>query len=177
MPGLTRITTEYDQTEDRFCLRGSTESGDTLSLWLSQRLLIRIVLHLTQWLESDPATEMQAPVTSEQARQQLQSFEQQAAQAELVPEQPVIAEESSDAATSWLVQEVDIQRNEHVAVGLAFKNPVGEHATLQMSAQQLRQWLGIVHRLWQTAEWPMTVWPVWVSGSGDSDSMTSGPFH
>ena len=43
---LHRITTEYIDSEDRIRLTGQLASGDTVVLWLTQRLLNRLVPHL-----------------------------------------------------------------------------------------------------------------------------------
>lgn len=48
---LQRITTEYRAQEDRLCLTGERANGDAVVLWLTQRLLNRLVPHLTGWLE------------------------------------------------------------------------------------------------------------------------------
>ena len=44
---LRRMTTEYRAQEDRLCLTGERTGGDAVVLWLTQRLLNRLVPHLT----------------------------------------------------------------------------------------------------------------------------------
>ena len=48
---LQRLTTEYVDAEDRMRLTGEIRPGETLVLWLSQRLLMRLLPHLFLWLE------------------------------------------------------------------------------------------------------------------------------
>ena len=48
-------------------------------------------------------------------------------------------------------------------------------ATLTVEAKQLRQWLGIVHVLWQRAGWPLALWPTWMDERSPSD--TAKPLH
>lgn len=48
---LNRVTTVYVDLEDRFRLSGKTQDGQVLVLWLTQRLLCRLVPHLVRWLD------------------------------------------------------------------------------------------------------------------------------
>jgi len=52
MSSLNRITTEYSELEDRIQLRGEAESKQTVVLWLTQRLLSRLLPYLFAWLEN-----------------------------------------------------------------------------------------------------------------------------
>ena len=47
---LHRLTTDYVEEEDRIRVSGASANGDTVVLWLTQRLLNRLVPHLTAWL-------------------------------------------------------------------------------------------------------------------------------
>lgn len=47
---LQRVTTAYLENEDRLRLTGKLADGDIVVLWLTQRLLSRLVPHLTTWL-------------------------------------------------------------------------------------------------------------------------------
>ena len=88
MINLERITTEYVEVEDRIRLAGESEDNQTIVLWLTQRLLTQIISHLLGLIEKQSPTpgEKGAPTSS-----LLQGFAQQAAEAELAPEQPVRA--------------------------------------------------------------------------------------
>lgn len=39
---LQRATTEYVEEEDRICLSGELATGDTMTLWLTRRILDRL---------------------------------------------------------------------------------------------------------------------------------------
>lgn len=161
MTELQRITTIFVDSEDRIRLAGEGAAGQALLLWLSQRLLNRVLPHLCAWLEH------QAPATAhsytDAARAEvLQSFAQLAALAALLPQAPVPSHAPSGA---WLVHSVDVTTGEH-AVTLTFKAAVGEThepATLTLPEQALRQWLNILHDQYIAAEWPLTLWPEWVA--------------
>ena len=47
---LQRITSEYVATEDRFRLSGITDKGGEVSYWVTQRLLLRLLNFLLDWL-------------------------------------------------------------------------------------------------------------------------------
>ena len=63
---LERCTTEYAEDEDRLRLSAELANGNTVVLWLTQRLLNRLVPHLVQWLEKQTAGV--AAISSVQAR-------------------------------------------------------------------------------------------------------------
>lgn len=148
---LQRVTTEYDETEDRIRLCGEREDGTAVVVWLTQRLLRRLLPMLLEWLEQQGADMPRADL--------LLGLAQQAAQAELAPQQPVQA--APDSAT-WLAQAVDLTRTPG-GVGLVFRGDGdGEAATLTLATTPLQQWLGIVHQAYGKAEWPVDLWPEWL---------------
>ncbi|WP_435751613.1 hypothetical protein [Thauera sp. AutoDN2] len=158
MATLQRITTEYIDQEDRIRLTGELAQGDTVVLWLTQRLMNRLVAHLTAWLSRQISPASRIPSVQAAHQEIVQGFAQQAARAQLAPEPPVRA--SSEEA-GWRVDSVDIAQGEE-AVVLTFKGEGEAQATLTLTAQPLRQWLGIVFEQYQRGEWPTTVWPGWM---------------
>lgn len=155
--GLQRVTTRFVPAEDRICLAGAGAGGDVRVLWLTRRLLDRLVPVLVRWLEERTSVRdvWQAEV--------VQSFAQQAASAALVPQAPV----SDEAASAiWLVVEVDIVRGEG-QLDLRFKGAGGEQESLSLLPQALRQWLGILYAAYLRADWPRGVWPQWLREAGD----------
>lgn len=149
-PSLQRITTEYVDIEDRIRLSGETENATTVVLWLTQRMLQRLLPTLLQWLERQSTDTLRTEI--------LQSFAQQAAEAGLTPQAPVRAGADS---TAWLVLSVDVTQSEE-AVTLTFRGVEGQDINLTLAANPLRQWLAIVHNAYLKAEWSLDVWPVWV---------------
>lgn len=150
---LQRITTEYRAQEDRLCLTGERADGDAVVLWLTQRLLNRLVPHLTAWLEQQKGP-------GEHARVMLE-FQQQAAVDALKPQPPV---RPPTDAPGRLVRSADIAAGAE-AVQLGFKEqdagPV--LASLVLAPNALRQWLAIVHAQYLRGDWPTTVWPAWLA--------------
>ena len=163
MTDLQRLTTDYVEHEDRVRLSGVGADAHTVVLWLTQRLLNRLVPPLCQWLErSEPklsATHTgRVMCPSEPAQQAVQGFAQAHAQAQLKPQAPV---QAAAAAPHWVVVSVQLVSSADT-VRLIFKGSEGEEATLTLSAQPLRQWLGIVRQRYIHGEWPTTVWPAWM---------------
>ena len=181
MTDLQRITTEYVDTEDRIRLSGEAEKDTFIVLWLTQKLLSQVISHLLGLIEEQSLslanTDSGNPAP---ASNLMQGFAQQLAQAELAPELPV---QTTAAAQSWLVLEVDITLSPEGTLVLVFKRETGNaalqecagKATLTVEAKQLRQWLGIVHSQWQKAEWPLTLWPVWMEEQAPSSR--ANPLH
>lgn len=153
MQELQRITTTYVDAEDRLRLTGELNSGVTLEVWLSQRLLLRLIPHLTLWLEQRGTTAF--PTEIEQA------LEQHAASKNLSAEAPV---QHTGEGSSWLAQAVDMNAGDH-AMRLAFRRDGETPVTLTLTVQALRQWLSILRMLWVQAEWPADVWPEWLTSS------------
>jgi hypothetical protein len=161
---LHRLTSEYIEAEDRFRLTGEDQTGNALCLWLTQRLALRIISHLVNELSTHSPEAIQNPSQDDDANKLLQEFAQQAAQADLTPQEAVT---STSATRALLIQEVDINRAANGAVGFIFKDSaaqIAEKVALGFEPRQLRQWLAILHQQWLLAQWPATVWPEWISG-------------
>lgn len=161
---LQRMTTEFDEYHDRLRLVGEVASGEPLVLWVTQRMLKRVIPHMVQWLQ--PASEGAGPDYHQEA---VQSFAQQAAVAQLAPQAPVQAPAPAQlqAGSQWLIDSVDLVRHPEV-LGLVFK--CGElKASLVLGQQDLRQWLAILHLLCTKAEWSMDVWPEWIAESAPGE--------
>ncbi|NLW80415.1 MAG: hypothetical protein GXY42_01915 [Desulfovibrionales bacterium] len=174
IPILRRITTEYVDIEDRIRLCGESGPGQSMALWLSRRLLNRLVPHVCQWLEKDtPSTDHGS--TSSSRLEALQGFAQQAAVAAMPALPPVHA--SAAGTTSWLVHSIDASKARGGII-LTFKGPEAEEgrpmARLALSDELLRQWLNILHGQYRKGQWSMEVWPQWI-GKGTTQTMDSPP--
>lgn len=149
---LNRITTEYQEAEDRIRLAGEDAQGQTVVLWLTLRLLNRLIPHLCRWLEQRVGATGLTEVRQE--------FAQQKARAELEKQPPV---RTNPDVQGVLIHSVDL-RTANAGMGLQFKDADGyEVACLQLKPQPLRQWLNIVFDQYRKAQWPTAVWPAWVS--------------
>lgn len=149
---LQRMTTEYIEAEDRLRMTGELVSGETPVLWLSQRLLLRLLPHLLLWLERQRGTAFPADIE--------QSFELRAASQSLGHEAPV---QAADHSRQWLVIAVDMNAAGPI-LHLTFRGVnSAESVALKLQPFALRQWLSIVHVLWNQAQWPASLWPEWMA--------------
>jgi hypothetical protein len=158
---LRRLTSEYVDFEDRIRLTGELEEGQRVTLWLTRRLLDRLVPYLVDWLERKgqaPLDERSSPVSAPREGA-IQRFAQEAVRACMRPEPPV---QACLAERTWLVRSVDLASNPGV-VSLKFKGFLEiEQVRFSPGEGVLRQWLGILHSLYGRAGWPQAVWPGWV---------------
>jgi hypothetical protein len=148
---LQRITTEYVDVEDRMRLSAEVKGGPPVVLWLSQRLLLRLLPGTIHWLDRQAGGDATLSHV-------MQGFAQHAAQAELTPQAPVRA--TATGSSAWLVQTVDVVVSAQL-MSLTFRGGSGQAATLNLEAKPMRQWLSIVRGLCQKAGWPMQAWPDW----------------
>ena len=86
--GLERVTTRYSVAQDRICLAGELPGGSPVVLWLTQRLLRRLLPPLLAWLQEQGGA-AHAVMGSALYADALQGFAQQAARAQLQPQAPV----------------------------------------------------------------------------------------
>ena len=165
MNTLERITTEYVELEDRFRLSGEYENGQIIVLWLTQRLLVRLLPHLFKWLETQSAGPIPQDI--------VQSLELEAANAERGHEAPV---PSAADSLQCLVHSVDISPGSRI-LSVQFRASPEMSGQLHLNAQQLRQWLSILHALWKTAEWPSGIWPEWIATSALKSEESKRFYH
>ena len=165
MHKLQRITSEFIETEDRIKFTAKCANEQTLVLWVTQRLISRLITHCLDWLEKETSELDRAVALDQESRSDLQGIVQQSARQTLNQQTAVVPEHDSQ---SFLVQEIDININNE-GVLLLFKGSESKQAELAFNIQQLRQWLAIIRTLWAKAEWPMSLWPDWM----DENQLTS----
>lgn len=150
---ISRITTVYDETEDRVSLTGEGQSGEIYRGWLTHRLFDRLLERLFGIL-GKAADEGYASVLNE--------FAQERAEAELTPTVPVQAHKESRTLGPYLITEIDIAELDG-AVQLSFRHSAEDGAVIPLAHQDLRQWLAIVRTAYKKADWPMKTWPEWMA--------------
>lgn len=154
MVKLESVTTEYIDIEDRVRLTG-TEGGKAVPmvLWLSQRLLQRLLPQLFKWLDQYHAGLQQRTQARQVQVQQRVTTEP--------PSQTLVLTASMNM--NWMVTSINLSFNAS-AVQLTFKGSNEESAVLVMNAELLRKWLVILQLAYRKAEWPTTDWPKWITG-------------
>lgn len=146
---IERLTTEYVQEEDRVRLNLEDPQKHRTTLWLTQRLLNRVVPALVNVLEEETSGRPQAS--------DLQAFTQQRAQRSIEQEAPIVAADSA-----WLVRRVDLTPSPK-SVTLVFGDNESQRARLEMPRIALRQWLSILRELYARAQWSADNWPEWLA--------------
>ncbi|MFN7085200.1 MAG: hypothetical protein ACK4N4_01075 [Burkholderiales bacterium] len=149
---IQKITQHYDPEQDRVGLTAQDAAGRVLLLWLTQRLANRLAGALGGWLDASVKA-----VAAASAAPSLQAWEQAAAQVQLKPEPPVDAAAAQNEA---LLRVIDLARDAG-GYTLTFKWGQDGAARLMLDETELRQWLGILYRLFEAAEWPRDAWPAW----------------
>lgn len=187
---LQRITSIYSDVEDRFRITGEVSDESTRCLWLTQRLLLRLVPHILEWLNEIARAEGRGDLGQAEL---MQDFAQQAAKARLEPQAAVpvptmpdpnaAIETTPGAATAgqqeaiWLVKEVDISKSTNGILTLTFKHESANGVQLAMAPIELRQWLIILHSQWLQAGWPAAIWPEWVDTSPKASDQPVKELH
>lgn len=135
------MTTQYVADEDRILISASTAKGGTVRLWLTHRIVGRLVPALAKLVQPRHQDPVYCKVMDEIAQQNAEQRQE--------PQEPVIA---ASPGHEWLVRKINIQKGER-GVALVFVGPDGERARISFSGELLRQWLGIVRRVCRTADW------------------------
>lgn len=171
---LCRVTSQYVDFEDRIRLTGELEDGQRVILWLTRRLLDRLVPHLVGWLEQHEPVAPDAPVRSVARSSTYQSFEQEVAHHAFKPQPPVQARLGEP---SWLVCTAELKSNPQV-LRLTFKGRLAlEQAQFHPGQRALRQWLKVIHGAYLAAGWPTHVWPTWMHENTSPQVGVPPAFH
>ena len=167
---LHRITSEYVATEDRFRLSGTTDKGKAVSYWITQRLLLRLLNFLLDWLanhreelERQAAGEMLGPMVTRPATSQAGPGAESGGAGATAETAAAAAPQSGEkpANNAELLFEADI-RIAPTRITLVFKPRHSEHSQLSLQLDEAWQWVAILHSLWKRAEWNLSVWPDWI---------------
>ncbi len=166
---LTRLTTQFVEDEDRFLISADSENG-IMNLWLTQRLLKRLLPHLIEWVGQGEAQENVPPeadkrktsdIASAESTPDSSSHARQQAKSQLVAQyrNPVASVPAEKAVQNCLVRTLKFEPRNDV-LRLVFVLPDDE-AVLLMQEEHARIWLGVLYRHWQQAQWP-DIWPDWM---------------
>jgi hypothetical protein len=153
MPLIASITLTYDQIEDRIHAATRLEDGQPTRFWLTQRLARRLVAALAGHLEKAEAI----PLPS--VREAVMAQEQAQAVSTLKPSAPVAATPDTPA---HLVSNITLNMGPE-KVELLFDSGADVKPAIVLDRTLVRQWLSLLHRQFVAAEWPLDVWPIWLT--------------
>jgi len=158
---MRTVTMAFDPIEDRICMDAADFSGRVEKLWLSRRLLDRLVPALTKQLE-----QLDEPESESNSRAEIQSFAQEKAIVEKKEHSPI---KGSSESKFWLVTSIQVgQKNNDFQ--LRFINEIEEagqkfvkhKGVFTLAKPNLRQWLNAVFKIYQKAEWKTDSFPNWM---------------
>jgi len=152
---LTKVTVRYNEAEDRICMSAMVKEGEPVVFWLTFRLCTRLVRALTNHLERTVSRSALVDLGL------LLTCQQRDAMWRHEPSQPVNYRQGS---LVFVPERVELACSADNVV-LLFPSGTDDMSRLQMSMLELRQWLAIVHRQYQQADWPLDVWPEWFKGT------------
>ena len=158
MSSLKRITIEYNEQEDRISLAGLTQSGQTVTMWITMRLMSRLIIHCLGLLERGSLEPKKIPTENPKSKESNQNFVQKSAEEQIVKETPV---EMSVDSPEHLIIEIDVT-NTGSGLSIIFKGEPDSVHDIFFNGEQLRQWLAMLYTVWQKAEWPKAIWPAWM---------------
>jgi hypothetical protein len=182
MGNLKRFTTQYKGAEDRILLTGEDKEGETVSLWLTQRLMLKTVPVLVDWLQKNNPVDLTKNENSAQAQEMAQVFTRKpvrpkASSAPVQANNPADPEPVETTQDPVLVHSIDLNLNQNL-LRIRLRQGEQELANLALNGNQLRQWLAVVHVLWKNAGWPAHIWPRWLSEDTRLvANQTEGAFH
>lgn len=154
MTKLKKITVQYVETEDRLRLLGEVLAGPVVVLWLTQRLIRRLIPQLCKCLEQELGTTPMSEIKQE--------FAQQKARVDLERQFPVRFEMDAEGV---LVQSINLTPSS-IGINLQFRDKGSNIlASFQFQPKSLRQWLNILYDQCLGAGWPTDTWPTWMSES------------
>lgn len=167
MDTAARFTSRYDPAEDRIQILLERPEEGVLTLWLTRRLLSRLLPPLLARLEGTGPAAGRGAGQGGQAPQgppaAVQRFQQEAA-VSAITRQPAVSPDPGarpDERIAYLVTSVDI-RSGASAVILDFKCGENLLHSLPFGGDTLRQWLGIIHSQYRAAKWAEPFWPDWI---------------
>lgn len=156
------FTTVYDVEEDRIRLTGVSAAGDVSCLWVTQRLMNRLIQRLCAALEANvpsrSVSNQDQAAAAKSARPLEQEFVQRRAQLAMRPASAVSPPPGLDVVLVVAVQFRIAKTGIVVRFNDAQDSPLAE---MTLRVTQLRQWLFILHRLYRLANWPTEPWPAW----------------
>lgn len=154
---LNKVTQLYVPHEDRICMTAEAHDGRSVVYWLTQRICRQLVPLLCGHV--DRITPDKRVVSRDM---QLTCMQRQA-EWRFQPSEPV---QVPDGTTMVLPLKIDYAFTGDVAT-LSFPVVGDDRADLSLTAQELRQWLAIMYRLFSQAGWPTDVWPSWFTAAGE----------
>jgi len=172
MQSLKKVTSEFIDTEDRIRLSALTAEDKAVAFWMTQRLLIRLVTHLSKQIEigsprSGDASESEGASYSDSDRDIQTDRESFTAESAVKIEKNI---------KPVLITEVDIKFGKS-DLTLVLKSGNKSCANISFSLSELKQWLDILYTLWHRAGWPISHWPQKLIDNSSIKEVSTNTIH
>ncbi len=170
MQSLKKVTSEFVEAEDRFRLSALTTEDKAVAFWLTQRLLTRLVSHLSKQLEMGSSRLGNKP----KAQEDNNSDRDIEANHESFAAQSAVKIEKKFKPI--LITEVDVKIGKS-GLTLVLKSDNKSCASVYFSLSELKQWLEILYTLWHRAGWPISLWPQQLRNSTSIKEVSTNTIH
>lgn len=161
-----RFTTRYVESEDRVRITGRLPDNAAEVVWLTQRLLQRLVPALVKVLEGEGMQDGQ--------REVMHAWAQERARADLVPHSPI---RPGPDSREWVVRTVHLLRRGK-RFELVLEGTGDQRVAIGFTVKAIRQWLGILYAAYVAAAWPLSLWPDWIrDGASPLPHRAPGTLH
>ena len=173
MQSLKKVTSEFIEIEDRFRLSALTTEDEAVAFWLTQRLLTRLVAHLSKQIEIDSPQLSNAPAAGKASHPD-SDRDRQISNRESFAEQSAVKIEKNIKPV--LITEVDVQFGKN-NLTLVLKSSNKSCASISFSFSELKQWLEILYTLWHRASWPISLWPQKLIDNSSIKQVSTNTIH
>ena len=173
MQSLKKVTSEFIEIEDRFRLSALTTEDEAVAFWLTQRLLARLVAHLSKQIEID-SPQLSNTSAGEKASYSDSDRDRQISNRESLASQSAVKIEES--VTPILITEVDVKIGKS-DLALVLKSGKKSCASISFSPSELKQWLEILYTLWHRAGWPISLWPERLTNNNSIKEVSKDTIH
>ena len=160
MFNIITVTMQFDPLEDRIIMDCCNKSKNTQRLWLTRRLLNRLIPSLTDQLEANSSNKI--------SKEMEQAFAQEKAEIKKIKTKSVVLKKDNP---SWLVTSVKVEKSKF-EFKLLFINENGSEsigkddnqkkAEFVLAISNLRQWLNALFKIYTKAEWDTKCFPNWI---------------
>lgn len=152
MAKISSITLSYVSAEDRIHFAALLGDARTVRMWLTQRLARLLVRALANHMEK--AEGIPLPIV----RDAMMAQEQAQAVSSIKPSRPVVADPDVPV---HLVTNITLKLSAE-KIGLLFESDLDFQPSIVLDRTLVRQWLSMLHRQFETASWPLDIWPEWM---------------
>jgi hypothetical protein len=175
LPVIDRVTSKYDEVQDRMLFVCAMNDESVTSIWMTQRLLTRFVPILLNWLQE------QMDVSDKAQAEAFHSLAQTRAQVAMKENSPVIAPTKRDEeevqrntpvivsgrTDEWLATTITLsKRPQELVLKISEADEVNA-VVLPLPVAALRQWLCALRLLTKRSEWSVE-WPAWLATEEDA---------